>query len=272
MLYVSDDAELAYQVLGSGQDLILLHPTPVHRAFWLPVAESLSAGYRVILPDLRGHGQSHAGEGPITVERLGRDLVRLLDTLGIERALFAGCSLGGYALYELWRRNPQRVQALAFCCSKPQPDTAVNKAKREEWIAEIRARGIDGFFDAMASTLVGPTARQLDPGKAAAARAMMTAMPPETVVAVQQGLMARPDSMPAVRTMTVPTCVIAGGEDASSTPTEMMLLAESIRNAGYNSEYHLLPNAGHYAPWEQPDEVASILRRFFDSVGGWREI
>jgi 3-oxoadipate enol-lactonase len=51
-----------------------------------------------------------------------------------------------------------------------------------------------------------------------------------------------------------------------------MLLAETIRNAGYNSEYHLLPNAGHYAPWEQPDEVASILRRFFDSVGGYREI
>jgi 3-oxoadipate enol-lactonase len=267
VVYISDDAELSYEMLGAGQDVVLLHPTPVHRAFWLPVAQRLASGYRVILPDLRGHGQSHAGEGPITMQRLARDIERLLDTLGIERAIFGGCSIGGYTLFELWRQDPKRVKALAFCCSKPQPDTVVNKAKREEWMAEIRLQGTDGFFQTMASSLVGPTAQRRDPGKPAAALAMMQAMGPGAAVAVQQGLAMRPDSVPTTRTIHVPTCVIAGGEDVGSTPTDMMGLAENIRNAGYSSEYHLLPNAGHYAPWEQPDEAASILRRFFDSVG-----
>jgi pimeloyl-ACP methyl ester carboxylesterase len=272
LFYISEDAELAYQILGSGQDVVLLHPTPAHREFWCPVAQRLASGYRLIIPDLRGHGQSQSGEGPITVERLAQDVERLLDTLQISRCLFAGCSIGGYTLFELWRRIPRRIFGLAFCCSKPQPDAAVNKAKREEWIAEIRQKGTDGFFDFMAGTLLSPTTQKQDPGKVAAVRAMMGAMRPEAVIAVQKGLAARPDSVPTARTITVPVCVISAGADTSSTPTEMMFLAEAVRNAGYSSEYHLLPDAGHFVPFERPDEVAAILRRFFDSVDGLQEI
>ena len=267
MFYISDDAELSYQTMGTGLDVVLLHPTPVHRDFWLPVAQHLTSGYRLILPDLRGHGQSQTGDGPITVERLGQDIRRLLDTLQIERALFAGCSIGGYTLYELWRRIPNRVSGLAFCCSKPHPDTVVNKSKREEWITEIRQKGPEGFFDSMAGTLFGPVTQRRDPAKVSAGRAMMHSMSAEAVIAVQQGLAVRPDSVPTARTITSPTCVIAGAADTSSTPTEMMFLAEIVRNAGYSSEYHLLPEAGHFAPFEQPEEVASILRRFFNSIG-----
>ncbi len=266
MLYTSGDAELYYQVEGTGQEMILLHPTPVQHGFWQPVSRHLASRYRLITPDLRGHGQSQPGEGTISIERLGEDIVRLLDALKIQRALFVGCSIGGYTLFELWRRVPERIQALAFCCSKPQPDSPENKVKRQQTIEQIRLQGAESFFDSMASTLVGPTTQRRDPGKVSAAREMMRAMRPEAVMAVQQGLAERPDSVPTARSIHVPTCVIAGGEDQSSTPAEMKVLAESIRNNGYSSEYHLITDAGHYAPWERPDEVAGILRRFFASV------
>jgi 3-oxoadipate enol-lactonase len=263
MFYFSVDARLFYQVWGSGPDVVLLHPTPVHHGFWLPVAESLSSHYRLTLPDLRGHGQSEAGQGGIDIPRLADDVERLLDAIQIKTALFAGCSIGSYTLYELWRRIPDRVRGLAFCCGKPQPDTAANRAKRVEDIEKISLEGTTAFFDRMTQTLLGPTSRTRQPEKSVQVRAMMDTMGPDSVIAVQRGLGQRPDSVPTVPTITVPVLALAGGEDPSSSPEEMAVIRELLPATAW----HLLPDAGHYAPYEQPEAVGRILREFFDRVG-----
>jgi pimeloyl-ACP methyl ester carboxylesterase len=264
--FTSNDAELFYTTVGKGPAVVLLHPTPCDHHFWVGVVDQLSGKYQVILPDLRGHGQSQAGSGPITIEKLGADVERLLDALQINRALFAGCSIGGYALYELWRELPIRISALAFCCSKPQADTEINRAKREEWIAKIRERGTGEFIESMLESLIGPTARQRAPERLAEAREMMQSVHSQAAIAIQQGLATRPDSVATARGIHVPCFVLAGGEDTSSTPADMKLLAESIRSSGYGAEFTLLRDAGHYAPWEQPQMVGRLLRRFFDTV------
>jgi 3-oxoadipate enol-lactonase len=266
MHYYSDGAKLFYTTLGGGPAVLLLHPTPVDHRFWMPVAEILGGKYRLIVPDLRGHGQSELGEGPITVEKLAADAGRLLDELQLPKALFAGCSIGGYTLFEIWRTMPARVEGLAFCCSKPQADTEQQRAKREETITKIQQRGTAEFIENNLQTLIGSAARRRWPEKVAEAREMMQAVPAENIVAVQQGLAERPDSVGTARTMRIPCCIVAGGEDPGSTPADMRLLAEQIRNGGYGAEYNEIPDAGHFAPFEQPELVARILRRFFDSV------
>jgi pimeloyl-ACP methyl ester carboxylesterase len=266
MFYYSDGAKLFCTTLGQGPAVVLLHPTPLNHRFWLPVADLLAPRYRLLIPDLRGHGESEPGEGPITVEKLAADAGRLLDHFQIGKALFAGCSIGGYALYEIWRTIPDRVEAFAFCCSKPQADDDAARAKREQNIAQIRERGTADFIEASLQTLIGSTARRRWPQKVAEVREMMQMVPAESMVAVQQGLAARPDSVATARTLRVPCCVLAGGEDSGSTPADMRLLAEQIRNGGYGAEYNEIPDAGHYAPFEQPELVARILGRFFDSV------
>ncbi|MGB9032098.1 MAG: alpha/beta fold hydrolase [Acidobacteriaceae bacterium] len=266
MFFYSDGSKLFYTVVGGGPAVVLLHPTPVDHRFWMPVAEILQTKYRVIVPDLRGHGQSELGEGPITVEKLAADAGRLLDHLEIGKALFAGCSIGGYTLFEIWRTMPSRVEGFAFCCSKAQADTDAGRAKREETIAKVRERGTAEFIETNLETVMGSTARRRWPEKVAEAREMMQVVPVESIVAVQQGLAARPDSVVTARTMRVPCCVIAGGEDSGSTPADMKLLAEQIRNGGYGAEYNEIPDAGHFAPFEQPELVGRMLRRFFDSV------
>lgn len=263
MIYESEDAQLFYRLLGEGQDVVLLHPTPVNHAFWLPAAQSLTGNYRLILPDLRGHGQSQTGEGPITMARLARDVERMLDALEIERASFAGCSIGGYVLYELWRRMPQRVAAMAICCAKPQPDMPANQTKRRETMEQVKLRGTDELFDTMARTLVGPSAQRREAALVSQAREMMT-MLPEAVIAVQQGLAARPDSVATAKTISVPTLVIAGGEDGASAPAEMEVLHQVIHGV----EYHLIDDGGHFVPLEQPERVGGWLRKFFDKVAG----
>ncbi|HKC70437.1 MAG TPA: alpha/beta fold hydrolase, partial [Terriglobales bacterium] len=116
----SGDAEIAYQVLGKGAPVVLLHPFPANHEFWKPAAERLATRYRVLLPDLRGHGDSEVGEGPATMEKHAADLARVCDETGIGRAVFVGVSIGGYILFEFWRRYRQRVRALVLSDTRPQ--------------------------------------------------------------------------------------------------------------------------------------------------------
>jgi pimeloyl-ACP methyl ester carboxylesterase len=264
-----DGATLFAATMGTGPDVILLHPTPVHHAFWLPVAERLAGRYRLTLVDLRSHGQSSAGAGGITMAKLAEDVHAVAQALGIQYAAFVGCSIGSYALYEYWRRFPREMAALVFACGKPQPDSAANReARRESNLAAQQPGGLAKFFDRMADTLIGPTARQHHPQIRTAARAMMDSVSLQAMLAVQQGLMERPDSVPTLETIHVPVCAIAAGEDQSSTPSEMRVIAEQVPDA----EFHLVEDAGHYAPFEQPQKVAALIGEFLDRNYGSRPV
>src|ERR1035437_6309831 len=136
-----DGASLFAITLGSGPDVVLLHPTPVHHAFWIPLAALLADRYRLTLIDLRGHGQSSAGTGTITMSRLAEDVHAVLAAMGIQRAAFVGCSIGTYTLYEYWRRFPQQRAALVCACGKPQPDSAANRETRLKSIQAAQQAG-----------------------------------------------------------------------------------------------------------------------------------
>jgi pimeloyl-ACP methyl ester carboxylesterase len=264
---------LSFSDTGRGLPVIFLHPTPLDRAYWHPLVQNL-AGIRAIVPDLRGHGLSPLGSGlpvggfaavpdapVLTMAQLAADVLALMDHLQMQQAVFAGCSIGGYVLLELWRRAPERMRGLAFVCSKPQPDLPANAGKRAATIAQARAGGSAALFDGMAQTLTGETARALRPAIVAELRARMT-ITPEALVAVQAGLATRPDSVPDVASIGVPVLAIAGGEDPGVTPAEM----QAFNAAPGGCTFHLLPNAGHFAAYEQPEHVAELfaewLRRF----------
>jgi 3-oxoadipate enol-lactonase len=153
------------------------------------------------------------------------------------------------------------MAALVCTCGKPQPDSAVNRdTRRESMQAAQQPGGLEKFFDRMADTLIGPTAQKHHPETRIAAREMMKPVSLQTMLAVQQGLMERPDSVPTLSTIHVPICVIAAGEDQSSTPAEMRVIADQASDA----EFHVVENAGHYAPFEQPQTFASLIGEFLD--------
>lgn len=265
-IYQWDGAKLGFQDTGAGLPVVFLHPTPLDRDYWRPLTEDLG-GVRAIVPDLRGHGCSELGrnlpvggfalvpDAPVlTIGQLAADVLALLDYLQVQEAVFAGCSIGGYVLLELWRKAPQRMRGLAFVCSKPQADAEANLARRAANIAQVRAEGVGALFDGMAQTLIGATARQRRPEIVAELRARMT-LTPLAAVAVQAGLATRPDSVPTVATVDAPVLAIAGGEDSGVTPAEM----EVFNTAPGGCEFHLLPDAGHFAAYEQPRKVAALL-------------
>ena len=271
--YESQGVQLAFRDTGAGVPLLFLHPTPLDGDYWRPVVAEL-AGIRAIVPDFRGHGASGLGRLPVgsfdrvpdapvmTMAQLGTDILALLDHLQIKEAFFAGCSIGGYVLLELWRRAPQRMRGLAFVCSKPQPDAEAGLARRAATIATARAEGVSKLFDGMAENLVGASTRKRQPEIVAEVRARMT-LTVDALVAVQAVLATRPNSAPTVATINVPVLAIAGGEDSAVTASEM----EAFRVAPGGCEWHLLPNAGHLAAYEQPQKVAALMANWLRRHG-----
>src|ERR1051326_5840000 len=106
---VSDDAEIFYDIAGSGPPVVLLHPFPANHELWLPIAQMLSSRYCLFMPDLRGHGESALGEGPATMRKHASDLARVMTAAGVDRAAIVGNSIGGYIIFEFWRRFRERV-------------------------------------------------------------------------------------------------------------------------------------------------------------------
>lgn len=258
----SDDAAIAYEALGSGPPVVLLHPFPTHRRLWLPAAQALLPRYRLILPDLRGHGESEVGEGPATMEKHACDLARVLDDAQVERAAFAGVSIGGYALFEFWRRQRNRVTALVLCNTKAQPDTAEGRANRLGAAADVLERGTEPFIDSMLPKLIGKTTHAIRPDLVEGARQMMIKMSPQGIAMVQRGMAERPDSVPTLKTINVPTLLITGDEDLLTGVPEAELMRQNIPG----SQMKTIARAGHFSVWEQSEEAGRVLRQFLDAV------
>jgi pimeloyl-ACP methyl ester carboxylesterase len=141
---------------------------------------------------------------------------------------------------------------MMFVCSKPQPDAEASLTKRMETIARARADGVAALFDGMAQNTVAPSVRKERPEVASEVRGQMT-LTAEALVAVQAGLAARLDSVPTVATIRVPVLAIA--EDSNVTAADM----EAFRAAPGGCELHVVAGAGHFAAYEQPKKVASLM-------------
>jgi pimeloyl-ACP methyl ester carboxylesterase len=258
----SGDAEIAYWVLGEGRPVVLLHPFPVHHEFWLPVAEALATRYRLILPDLRGHGASDVGEGLATMEKHAADIVHVMDDAEVGRAPIIGVSIGGYAMFELWRKYRGRIGAMGLCNTKAPADSNEARSGRLQAAKDVLERGTDPFFETMVQRVFGRTTRETRPDLVQGALRMMRKMSPDAVAQVQRGMAERPDSVEILKTISVPTLLITGEEDPMTGLNEAQLMHQHI--AG--SEVRVIPRAGHYSPWEQPEFAHRLLRQFLDAV------
>jgi len=258
----SSDAEIAYRVLGEGPPVVLLHPFPANHEFWLPLAEALSTRYRVILPDMRGHGDSGIGDGPATMEKHAADIARVMDDAEIGRAPLVGVSIGGYALFEFWRRSRERIAALCLCNTKAPADAAEARAGRLQAANDVIERGTEPFFQSMVPRLLGKNTCEARPDLVEGALRMMRKMSPEDVAQVQRGMAARPDSVDTLKTINVPTLIVTGDEDILTGVNEADLMRQHISD----SQLRVIPKAGHYSAWEQPEEAGKLLRQFLERL------
>src|SRR5271157_5476890 len=260
----SGDAHLLYEVSGDGRSVVLLHPFPLNHNFWGAIAAQLSGRYRLIIPDLRAHGASELGEGPVTMQKLADDLAPICREEKTGKATFVGVSIGGYLLFEFWRRYREQVAALVLANTRAGAETPESKATRLLAADRVLREGTAGFIEEMLSKLLSQTTRTNRPDIVDSARKMMQAMSPEDVAGVQRGMAERPDSVATLATINVPALIIAGEED-SVPRSEFELMRRGI--AG--SELRVIRRAGHYAALEKPEEFGGLLRGFLDKLPRW---
>lgn len=252
----SGDSQIYYEVRGDGPDLVLLHPFPAHHGVWVPVADMLAGSYRVITPDLRGLGESAPGEGSATMEKHANDLLRVCIDAGAQKAVFGGNSIGGYILFEFWRRFRERVAGLIFVDTKASADTDEARKTRLAAAEDVLKGGTEPFIDAQLPKLIGESTHRNRPDRVQEAKRMMMRSTALGVAAVQRGMAERPDSTSTLATIDFPTLVIVGEEDTLTPVAEMEKIHQGVRG----SVMRRIGMAGHYAPFEQPGEVHKAIR------------
>jgi pimeloyl-ACP methyl ester carboxylesterase len=254
--------ELAHETHGpeKGPTVTLLHGFPFDRRMWLPTAKVLSAkGYRVILPDLRGHGKSPPGQGVATMQDMARDVAELLERIGAKPGVVVGFSMGGYVALQMGLREREHVRALALVDTRAEADTPEAKAGRAATIQAVREKGMQALVDGMVPKILHP---ESPPSVKALVQLMMMDNKPEGAIAALEGMRDRPDMRGKLAQMQLP-CLVAVGEDDQITPPDSgSRMAQAFRG----SDFELIPKAGHMAPLENSEKFHKVLLEWLGRV------
>src|SRR5260221_11095743 len=132
---------LHYSEQGQGLPVVLMLGYPFSIGIWPTQHQGMSDHYRVITADLRGHGRSRAPEGVYDMETMARDVLALLDSLGVEKAAIIGHSMGGYVTFALWRLAKDRFAALGLVCSQASPDSDDTRQVRYKTAEKVFVEG-----------------------------------------------------------------------------------------------------------------------------------
>lgn len=256
------DGDLAYDVRGRGDAVLLLHAFPLGMAMWDAQAEALAARFLVVRFDARGFGGSPPGDGPLTMERIADDAAALLDHLGLSRAVVCGLSMGGYAALALVRRQADRLRALALCDTRAGADTPEQHAARAALAEKVLREGSPAAAEANLPKLLGRTTHQERPQVVAAVRAMIESNPPRGIANALYGLAARADSSATLREVRVPALVVCGEEDVLTPPAESRALQAGLAH----SRLRLIPRAGHLSNLEDPAAFNAALLEFLTAL------
>lgn len=252
---------LAVDVGGDGPAVLFVHGFPLDRTMWRPLTAALT-GWRRIAPDLRGVGLSETPDGDYTLATYADDLAALLDALHVNRAVVCGLSLGGYVAFELLRRHRDRVGALILANTRATPDDADARAGRDGMAARLRRDGPAFLAEELVPRLFAPVSLQTMPDVLRQVRATALGQPVEGLAGALAAMRDRPDSTPLLDTITVPTLVLAGGEDQLIPLAAARAMSDAIPGA----QFVAIPLAGHLAPLEQPVNTGRLVREFLEAL------
>lgn len=246
---------------GDGEPVLFLHGYPHDRSLWWPQLAAVPDGFRYYTVDLPGYGGTARVEPP-TLDAWADWLAKLMDNLHVERAAITGLSMGGYLAFAFWRRHPDRVRALVLADTRAGADTDEARAKRREAQDLARRDGAGAIAEKMITGMVGKTTRERRPEVVAKLDEMMRRASVGAIVDTLEALIARPDSTPTLATITVPTLIVCGTEDAITPVAESRAMHAGIKG----SRLELIPEAGHVSNFEQPEVFNRLLSDFLGAT------
>ena len=242
--------QIAYERHGKGTPLVLLHGYPLDHHLWDDVVPLLKETFDLIIPDLRGFGESTTVATPYGMNDFASDIAGLLDQLGIQKTALAGHSMGGYVALAFAERYPERLNGLALVSSQVLADPPDRKEARYKTAAEVAEKGISGVVETMTSKFTS------DPHWQAFARESMEKQQPAAYIGALKAMADRADSSGLLATIKYPVVVIHGDADALI-PVDR---AREVRAARPESTLVEISGAGHMPMCEAPTETVKGLK------------
>lgn len=248
-----------YDEAGSGPPVVLLHGFPLDRRMWTAQREGLSDRFRVITPDLRGFGESR-DETAFTVESLADDLNVFLRTINALPCVLGGLSMGGYVCFAYYRKHAGTVMGLMLINTRPEADPPAVKEHREKTAQQALSQGAEPVVQAMLPRLLSPKSRR--PDLITRTLGILRDCPARTIANASLAMRDRPDSTQLLKSISVPTLIIAGADDpiiAAEIPRQMQANISGARLT-------MIPGAAHLTPMEQAPQVNRAMREFVTGI------
>jgi pimeloyl-ACP methyl ester carboxylesterase len=245
--------EIDYEVSGSGPAILLSHGYSATRRMWDGQHRALEDRYTVISWSMRGHGQTESPEDPAqySSELTIADMRELLRHVGVERAIVAGLSLGGYASLDFYLAHPEAVRALVICDSGPGYRNAQARAawnqRAHERAAELEARGLDSLSGRSREMREAASFHRSAQGLAHAARGMLAQRDSRVI-----------DGLPSIA---VPTLIIVGEQDQP-----FLAACEYMAKKVPGARLEIIAGAGHSSNLDQPEAFNRVLLDFLDAL------
>jgi 3-oxoadipate enol-lactonase len=244
---------IAYERGGRGTPLVLLHGYPLDHSIWEPVVPLLENDFDLILPDLRGFGESELSGGIYGVADLAADIAGLLSAQGVWQAAIAGHSMGGYVALAFARAYPQRTLGLGLVASQVLADTPEKKAGRNQEAEAIQTKGVQGVAEDMSVKLTPDAKLQ------ARLKAVILRQRPEGLAGALRAMAERPDSSMLLPGCVFPIVLVHGLVDILI-PVDR---ARSVKAAMPTAHLAEIPGAGHMPMMEAPQATAEALKSGF---------
>lgn len=247
-----DGINIAYERKGKGQPLILIHGYPLDHTIWNGVVTSLSDEFDLIVPDLRGFGESDVMEADDSIIDYATDMAGLLNHLKIKKATLAGHSMGGYVALAFAREFPERITGLGMVSAQILADTKERKESRIASAKQVLEEGVHPVVESMTPKLSKKVQIQ------DFVRSLISKQRPLGVYSALNAIAERPDSTELFTTFRYPTVIVHGDED-DLIPVER---GREMKAALPSAHYVELAGLGHMAMMENPKAVADALRFF----------
>ena len=261
-----DGLQIHFKDLGSGPPVVLGHSFLCSGEMWAPQVPALAERHRVINIDERGHGRSGNLTEPFDLYDMVADVVAVLDALEIERAVWAGLSIGGMVAMRAAITVPDRVAGLILVDTHAGPESPYKKLKYRAMALGVRTIGVRPFLPAISKLMFGITTGRRNPELVTAWKERFASVDVPSMILGLGALVRRDSVIDLLRRVEAPSLVIVGDEDVSLPPP----CSREIADALPNSSLVVIRESGHLSSLEQPEAVTEAMLRFLEKLTSGR--
>ncbi len=240
------------------QAIIFIHGFPYDHTMWKNQIKELKDEYYCVAYDVRGLGKSHVGDGQYMMEFFVDDLFSIIKEMNLTKPVICGLSMGGYIALRAVEKDQEKFAGIILCDTRPEADDNTGKLKRAENINMINTQGVKIFCDMFVTNTFAEETPKENEKMFLDVLGRTYKQNPTGVKGCIIAIGSRTDTTPFLGAIKIPALVFAGSFDKLTPPIVMRAMAEKIPD----SEFAIIPRAGHMSPLENPNSVNDLIKGF----------